>query len=155
MNEDQYEQLRLLNNLHKVANNLEQDSDNELSVSSSMASSSNANEESENILIDTSNLKEDKTKKEINENKEIYKEEKKEIENIQKENEKEIGQDLVKDVINLLDKYCDKNLVQFDRKLIENKIKELKMKGYEQNKLEKAKEKIDEIFAILMKEKIM
>ena len=155
MNEDQYDQLRLLNNLHKVANNLEQDSDNELSVSSSMASSSNANEESENILIDTSNLKEDKTKNEINENKEIYKEEKKEIENIQKENEKEIGQDLVKDVINLLDKYCDKNLVQFDRKLIENKIQELKMKGYEQNKLEKAKEKIDEIFAILMKEKIM
>ena len=155
MNEDQYDQLRLLNNLHKVANNLEQDSDNELSVSSSMASSSNANEESENILIDTSNLKEDKTKNEINENKEIYKEEKKEIETIQKENEKEIGQDLVKDVINLLDKYCDKNLVQFDRKLIENKIQELKMKGYEQNKLEKAKEKIDEIFAILMKEKIM
>ena len=155
MNEDQYDQLRLLNNLHKVANNLEQNSDNELSVSSSMASSSNANEESENILIDTSNLKEDKTKNEINENKEIYKEEKKEIENIQKENEKEIGQDLVKDVINLLDKYCDKNLVQFDRKLIENKIQELKMKGYEQNKLEKAKEKIDEIFAILMKEKIM
>ena len=155
MNEDQYDQLRLLNNLHKVANNLEQDSDNELSVSSSMASSSNANEESENILIDTSNLKEDKTKNEINENKELYKEEKKEIENIQKENEKEIGQDLVKDVINLLDKYCDKNLVQFDRKLIENKIQELKMKGYEQNKLEKAKEKIDEIFAILMKEKIM
>ena len=77
MNEDQYDQLRLLNNLHKVANNLEQDSDNELSVSSSMASSSNANEESENILIDTSNLKEDKTKNEINENKEIYKEEKK------------------------------------------------------------------------------
>ena len=155
MNEDQYDQLRLLNNLHKVANNLEQDSDNELSVSSSMASSSNANEESENILIDTSNLKEDKTKNEINENKEIKKKKKKEIENIQKENEKEIGQDLVKDVINLLDKYCDKNLVQFDRKLIENKIQELKMKGYEQNKLEKAKEKIDEIFAILMKEKIM
>ena len=155
MNEDQYDQLRLLNNLHKVANNLEQDSDNELSVSSSMASSSNANEESENILIDTTNLKEDKNKNEIKENKELYKEEKKEIEDIQKENEKEIGQDLVKDVINLLDKYCDKNLVQFDRKLIENKIEELKTKGYEQNKLEKAKEKIDEIFAILMKEKIM
>ena len=155
MNEDQYDQLRLLNNLHKVANNLEQDSDNELSVSSSMASSSNANDENENILIETSNLKEDKTNNVIKENKELYKEEKKELEIIQKENEKEIGEDLVKDVINLLDKYCDKNLVQFDRKLIENKIQELKKKGYEQNKLEKAKEKIDEIFAILMKEKIM
>ena len=155
MNEDQYDQLRLLNNLHKVANNLEQDSDNELSVSSSMTSSSNANDESENIFIETSNLKEDKTNNVIKENKELYKEEKKELEIIQKENEKEIGEDLVKDIINLLDKYCDKNLVQFDRKLIENKIQELKNKGYEQNKLEKAKEKIDEIFAILMKEKIM
>ena len=155
MNEDQYDQLRLLNNLHKIANNLEQDSDNELSVSSSITSVSNANEEGENILIETSNIKDDKTNNEIKENKELYKEEKKEIENIQKENEKEIGEELVKDVINLLDKYCDKNLVQFDRKLIEDKIQELKNKGYEQNKLEKAKEKIDEIFAILMKEKIM
>ena len=155
MNEDQYDQLRLLNNLHKIANNLEQDSDNELSVSSSITSVSNANEEGENILIETSNIKDDKTNNEIKENKELYQEEKKEIENIQKENEKEIGEELVKDVINLLDKYCDKNLVQFDRKLIENKIQELKMKGYEQNKLEKAKEKIDEIFAIFMKEKIM
>ena len=87
--------------------------------------------------------------------KNCIKKKKKEIENIQKENEKEIGEELVKDVINLLDKFCDKNLVQFDRKLIEDKIQELKNKGYEQNKLEKAKEKIDEIFAILMKEKIM
>ena len=57
-------------------------------------------------------------------------------------------------MINLLDKYCDKDLVQFDRKLMEDKIKELKNKGYDENKLEKVKDKLDEIFAILMKEKI-
>ena len=80
----------------------------------------------------------------INEKKKIFK----------KEIEKEIGENLVKDVINLLDKYCDKDLVQFDRKLMEDKIKELKNKGYDENKLEKVKDKLDEIFAILMKEKI-
>ena len=47
MNEDQYNQLRLLNNLHKVANNLEPDSDNELSVSSSIATIPNPKEEKE------------------------------------------------------------------------------------------------------------
>ena len=36
MNEDQYNQLRLLNNLYKVANNLAQDSDSEISVISSL-----------------------------------------------------------------------------------------------------------------------
>ena len=157
MNEDQYDQLRLLNNLHKVANNLEQDSDNELSVSSSMASPSNkeGNEENENILIEENSIKENKKNEEIKEIKEKCNEEKKEIEDIKKENEKEIGTDLVKDVINLLDKYSDKTLIQFDRKLIEEKIQELKKKGYEQNKLEKVKEKLDEIFAVFMKDKIM
>ena len=84
----------------------------------------------------------------------MSKEEKNELENIKKEIEKEIGDDLVKDVLNLLDKYCDKTLIQFDRKLIEGKINELKNKGYKVDKLEKVKEKLDEIFAILIKEKI-
>ena len=158
MNEDQYNQLRLLNNLHKVANNLEMDSDNDLSVSESVSvnSSTNFKEDNENILIEETNIKEktEKENKEIKQNKETFKEEKNEMEIIKKEIEKEIGENLVKDVINLLDKYCDKDLVQFDRKLMEDKIKELKNKGYDENKLEKVKDKLDEIFAILMKEKI-
>ena len=156
MNEDQYNQLRLLNNLHK--DNLEMDSDNDLSVSESVSvnSSTNFKEDNENILIEETNIKEktEKENKEIKQNKETFKEEKNEMEIIKKEIEKEIGENLVKDVINLLDKYCDKDLVQFDRKLMEDKIKELKNKGYDENKLEKVKDKLDEIFAILMKEKI-
>ena len=154
MNEDQYNQLRLLNNLHKIANNLEQDSDNELSVSSSMASSNNEKEENENIVIEGTSIKENDGKENLKENKEKVNEEKKEMEIIRKEIENEIGEELVKDVINLLDKYCDKNVVQFDRKLIEDKIKSLKIKGYEEKNLENVKGKLDEIFAILMKEKI-
>ena len=154
MNEDQYNQLRLLNNLHKIANNLEQDSDNELSVSSSMASSNNEKEENDNIVIEGTSIKENDGKENLKENKEKVNEEKKEMEIIRKEIENEIGEELVKDVINLLDKYCDKNVVQFDRKLIEDKIKSLKTKGYEEKNLENVKGKLDEIFAILMKEKI-
>jgi NIMA (never in mitosis gene a)-related kinase len=160
MNEDQYNQLRLLNNLHKIANNLEPDSDNELSVSSSIATIPNPKEEKEGkeenefIIIQESDIKENKGKEEIKENKEQFKEEKKEIENIKKDIEKEIGEDLVKETINLLDKYCDKETVKFDRKLIEEKIKELKNNGYDEIKLEKVKDKLDEIFAVLMKEKI-
>ena len=154
MNEDQYNQLRLLNNLHKIANNLEQDSDNELSVSSSMASSNNEKEENENIVIEGTSIKENDGKENLKENKEKVNEEKKEMEIIRKEIENEIGEELVKDVIILLDKYCDKNVVQFDRKLIEDKIKSLKTKGYEEKNLENVKGKLDEIFAILMKEKI-
>ena len=160
MNEDQYNQLRLLNNLHKIANNLEPDSDNEISVSSSIATIPNPKEEKEGkeenefIIIQESDIKENKGKEEIKENKEQFKEEKKEIENIKKDIEKEIGEDLVKETINLLDKYCDKETVKFDRKLIEEKIKELAKKGYKEKNLEKTKEKLDEIFAIVMKDKI-
>ena len=160
MNEDQYNQLRLLNNLHKIANNLEPDSDNELSVSSSIAITPNSKEEKEEkedneyIIIQASDIKENKNTEELKENKEQFREEKKEIENIKKDIEKEIGEDLVKEIINILDKYCDKETVKFDRKLIEDKIKELSKKGYDEKKLEKAKEKLDEIFAIVMKDKI-
>jgi len=160
MNEDQYNQLRLLNNLHKIANNLEPDSDNELSVSSSIAITPNTKEEKEEkedndyIIIQASDIKENKNTEGLKENKEQFREEKKEIENIKKDIEKEIGEDLVKEIINILDKYCDKETVKFDRKLIEDKIKELSKKGYDEKKLEKAKEKLDEIFAIVMKDKI-
>ena len=37
MNEDQYNQLRLLNNLHNIANSIKQDSDSEISVTSSIS----------------------------------------------------------------------------------------------------------------------
>ena len=62
---------------------------------------------------------------------------------------------MVNEIINLLDKYCDKNLVQFDRKLITEKMKELTKKGYNEKILDKAEKQLDEIFALLMKDKIL
>ena len=154
MNEDQYNQLRLLNNLHKVANNLEQDSDNETETNSSMVSSA-SKENNEEAFIDL-NIKENKNKelknKDNNIDKEVFKEEKNELDKIKIEIEKELSKKLVNDIMVILDKYCDKTLVQFNRNLIEEKVMELK--GYDNNILEKSKTKLDEIFAILIKEKI-
>ena len=157
LNEDQYNQLRLLNNLHNVANNLAQDSDSEISVTSSTSSLPSKGEGE--IMFDDISFK-DVPKEKVKEAKDILKEkleqnkdEIKEIEEIKKEIEKEIGNDLLKEVMDLLDKSCDKNAVEFDRELIIKKVSDLSGKGFDKSKLDKAVEKIDEIFAVLMKDR--
>ena len=55
--------------------------------------------------------------------------------------------------MDLLDKSCDKNAVEFDRELINKTVSELSSKGFDKAKLDKALEKIDEIFAVLMKDR--
>jgi tetrahydromethanopterin S-methyltransferase subunit G len=158
MNEDQYNQLRLLNNLHNVANGLAQDSDSEISVSSSVSSMPDS--KSEDISVEDINLDMPKEKEQVKpeiskEAMERLKEENKEIENIKKEIEKEIGNDLFKEIINLMGKSCDKTEVKFDRQLISKNIKDLSNKGFDKAKIEKAEERMDEIFAVLMKDKIL
>ena len=94
LNEDQYNQLRLLNNLHNVANNLAQDSDSKISVNSSITSLHSKAEDE--IMFDDISFK-DVPKDKAKEAKDILKEkleqnkdEIKEIEEIKKEIEKEI-----------------------------------------------------------------
>ena len=158
MNEDQYNQLRLLNNLHKVANNLEQDSDSEISVNSSVSSIPSSKSVDifveEDIVLDIPKEKENENKEISKEKMEQCKNENKEIESIKKELENEVGTDLFKEITNLLDKSCDKTEVKFDRNLICNNIKDLSNNGFEKAKVEKALEKIEEIFAVLMKDKL-
>ena len=153
MNEDQYNQLRLLNNLHKVANNQEQDSDSEMSVNTSIDSMPSS-KGFEGFNLDEAikgipQEKEDAPIKKID-----NKEDNKELEIIRKEIENEIGNDLYKEVIGLLDKSADKTEFKFDRELVHKKVSELTGKGFDKTKVEKAIAKIDEIFAILMKDKI-
>ena len=153
MNEDQYNQLRLLNNLHKVANNQEQDSDSEMSVNTSIDSMPSS-KGFEGFILDEAikGIPQEKTEAPIQ--KIDNKEDNKELEIIKKEIENEIGNDLYKEVIGLLDKSADKTEFKFDRELIHKKVSELTGKGFDKAKVEKAIEKIDEIFAILMKDKI-
>jgi NIMA (never in mitosis gene a)-related kinase len=159
MNEDQYNQLRLLNNLHNVANDLAQDSDSEISVNSSVSSipsSKSVDIFVEDINLDVPKEKEKEQVKQISkETMQRLKEENKEIENIKKEIEKEIGNDLFKEIVNLMGKSCDKTEVKFDRQLISKNIKDLSNKGFDKAKIDKAEERMDEIFAVLMKDKIL
>ena len=158
MNEDQYNQLRLLNNLHNIANSIKQDSDSEISVTSSISSLHSTKEENNDIILDVSlqEMPKGGESQEISKEKmQKCKEENIEIENIKKELEKEIGNDLVKEIINLLEKSSDKTEVKFDRESAVNKIKELANKGFDKAKVEKAIEKKEEIFAVFMKEKII
>jgi len=153
MNEDQYNQLRLLNNLHKVANNQEQDSDSEMSVNTSIDSMpSSKGFEDFNLDEAIKGIPQEKADAPIK--KIDNKEDNKELEIIRKEIENEIGNDLYKEVIGLLDKSADKTEFKFDRELVHKKISELTGKGFDKAKVEKAIAKIDEIFAILMKDKI-
>ena len=155
MNEDQYNQLRLLNNLHNVANDLAQNSDSEISVTSSVSSLPSSKSLDEQIMIDDITIQEMPKNKEIPKEKiEINKEENNEMEEIKKEIEKEIGSDLLKEVLSMMESSCDKNEIKFDRELIVKKIKELNNKGFDKTKTDKAVNKIDEIFAILMKDKL-
>ena len=156
MNEDQYNQLRLLNNLHKVANNLAQDSDSEISVNSSVSSIPSSKSVDifveEDIVLDVPKENENEKKEISKEKMEQCKNENNEIESIKKEIENEIGNELLKEIINLMEKKCDKTEVKFDRDLISNNIKDLSNKGFDKAKVEKALKKIDEIFAVLMKD---
>ena len=121
MSEEQYDQLRLLNILYKVANGQDQDSDGDKGASKEIIGQS---------------------KEENNEDK------------IKKEIEKEIGNDLLKEILIIIEKICGKNGIIFDKELIKKNILELTSKGFNKVKVEKAVDKIDEIYLILMKDKI-
>jgi hypothetical protein len=157
MNEDQYNQLRLLNNLHKVANNQEQDSDGEVSVTSSIASLPSSKCLEDYIFEDGIQGTAKETSKEVASKEAIEKckEENKEIDKMKKDIEKEIGNDFLKEILGMMEKICGKNEINFDRELIKKNILDFTSKGFDKAKAEKAAEKIDELFAILMKDKIL
>ena len=55
---------------------------------------------------------------------------------------------------NAYEPFKDPDVIKYNRKLLEEKITELKNKGYNDNILDKGKIKLDEIFSILIKKKI-
>jgi hypothetical protein len=145
MNEDQYNQLRLLNNLHKVANNQEQDSDSEISVTSSIASLPSSKSLDDFIFEDGIQGTAKESKKEVasKETIEKCKEENNEIDKMKKNIEKEIGSDFLKEILGMMEKTCGKDEINFDRELIKKNILEFASKGFDKAKAEKAVEKIE------------
>ena len=157
MNEDQYNQLRLLNNLHKVANNQEQDSDGEISVTSSIASLPSSKCLEDYIFEDGIQGAAKEITKEVASKESIAqcKEENNEIDKIKKDIEKEIGNDFLKEILGMMEKTCGKKEINFDRELNKKNILELTSKGFDKAKAEKAVEKLDEILGIFMKDKVL
>ena len=154
MNEDQYNQLRLLNNLNKIANN-DQNQDSDESESLSMSTS----KESSVIIehdIDIQNKGNLEKSHEVDDKKNLGKDESKEIEEVKKELLSVLGDDLYKKVHDLVENNTDKTEIKFDKEKLTKKIKEeIDNKAFEQKKIDSAIEKLDELFAIIILERLV
>ena len=159
-NEDQFNQIRLLHNLSKIANGEKQlsddedEPDNKINVINSVESKNSEN----NVILDeiNANVESVPDVKNLVDDKNCI-DEYKEIDNLKKEIENEIGSDLFKKVYGYVEKYSDKTEIKCDNDLVKEKIlKELKNnKKINQKKLKIAVDKIPEIFAIVMKENLI
>jgi len=104
---------------------------------------------SKNVIKKNENQKKEDEKHHQEKMSEQFKKEDNEINKIKKDVEKEIGNDLLKEVLGIMEKTCDKNAINLDKELIKKNILELTSKGFDKTKVEKAVDKIDEIIRIL------
>ena len=154
MNEDQYNQLRLLNNLNKIANN-DQNQDSDESESLSMSTSKDSSVIIEHD-IDIQNKGSVEKSHEVDDKKNLGKDESKEIEEVKKELLSVLGDDLYKKVHDLVENNTDKTEIKFDKEKLTKKIKEeIDNKAFEQKKIDAAIEKLDELFAIIIQERLV
>jgi hypothetical protein len=155
--EEQYEKLRFLNNLNNVVNeNEEKDSDNEDNNNDNKNDEKN---ESKIIIGENIDVKKgnNQTIKEIDsDNDEDYSSEFKEIELMRIELEKSLGLKLFKAAYHYVDDATDKKENKYDKDKVEEKIKnDFGNKGFTQDDIESAIEKIPEIFDVILKERII
>ena len=155
--EEQYEKLRFLNNLNNVVNeNEEKESDNEDNNNDNKNDEKN---ESKIIIGENIDVKKgnNQTIKEIDsDNDEDYSSEFKEIELMRIELEKSLGLKLFKAAYHYVNDATDKKENKYDKDKVEEKIKnDFGNKGFTQDDIESAIEKIPEIFDIILKERII
>ena len=155
--EEQYEKLRFLNNLNNVVNN-EKESDNEDNNNDNKKSIKDENNDSKIIIGENIDVKKGKnqTIKEIeSDNEEEYLSEFKEIELMRIELEKSLGLSLFKAAYHYVDNATDKKNIKYDRDKVEESIKnDFGNKGFTEKQIDSAINKIPEIFAIVLKERI-
>ena len=126
MSEDHYNQLRFLNTLYKVDNDLELDSDKD-------------DIGNDNIINNENEIQGLEKESEEKNN---------DIESIRKKFGNEIGINLVNAVIEIMKKSFDITKNKFDKELICKKIIELKDKDFEKSEVEKVEKKILESIGI-------
>ena len=162
MNEDQYNQNRMLNNLNNVYHDKGEDSDNNgdnLNIDTSPNSMINEDNENRLNLDGVENLKKDTSNNKTNENEDnskLYESEFQELEIIRKDLEKELGEDLLVKVYRYVDDNTDKEVVKVDYDILRDKIKkELPQKyKFTEQDVKKAIDKIPEVFTIVCKDRI-
>ena len=154
--EEQYEKIKYLNNLNNIVNN-EKESDNEDdNDNDNKKSIKDENSESKIIIgenIDVTKGKNQTIKEVDSENDEDYSAEFKEIELMRIELEKAIGLNLFKAAYRYVDDATDKKDIKYDKDKVEEKIKnDFGDKGFTEEEIDSAIQKIPDIFAILKKE---
>lgn len=159
MNEDQYNQNRLLNNLASVINAGKEDSDNndddlQSSRASSMTSKDHQEENQENKI----KIEENSNDKKINEEalkkfKETFKSEASKLEELLIVLEKELGVALLKETKNYVVQAMDPNEMKYDNDAVVKKIKENFNTKFKEEEIKNAIDKLPEIFAVVAMEK--
>ena len=165
--EEQYDKVRFLNDLNKELNENkeEKDSDNEDNNNNEIKKIKiiNNNEGNENKIIMEEGMEQinqegkNQTIKEVDsDNDEEYSSEFKEIELMRIELEKSLGLNLFKAAYHYVDNDTDKKEIKYDKDKVEGKIKkDFVNKGFTEKEIESAIQKIPEIFAIVLKERII
>ena len=163
MNEEQYNQNRMLNNLNNIYNEDDEDSDNNVEDLNDINSISTNDVENENRLnfeqLKNENENKNENKNEDNNNEDnnnAYESDFQQLEIIRKDLEKDLGEKLLMKVYHYVDDNTDKEVVKIDYDTLREKIKKefpLKFK-FTEKEVEKAIEKIPEVFTIVSKDRL-
>ena len=164
INEDQYNQIRYLNNLSKIIKDDKQkDDERESEISQSLNNVKDETIKNENeslnfdeMKVNVENFKKANDNKNNNNKKEELNNEYKEIQELKKHIINDIGNDIFKMVYNHVDNCTDKTEIKFDMEKIAQKLsKEFENNKYNKKKLNLAIEKLPEIFAILIQDRLI
>ena len=162
MNEDQYNQNRMLNNLNNLYHDKGEDSDNNgdnLNIDSKPNTIINEDNENRLNLEEVENLKKDiinNNNKENEDNSKLYESDFQQLEIIRKDLEKDLGEKLLMKVYHYVDDNTDKEEVKVDFDILRDKIrKELPPKyKFTEKDVQKAIDKLPEVFTIVCKDRI-
>ena len=159
--EEQYNQMRYLKNISQFAkqdiqeeieeeNNINIDNNNLETIKEESVQTENDSIKFNEIKINLDN----NTKTKFNENKNLLKEDK-EIKELEKQLINEIGKDIYNMVYKYIDKYTDKTEIKFNSELIAEKLsQEFNKNKFLQNKLNLVIEKLPEIFVIFIQNRL-
>ena len=159
--EEQYNQMRYLKNISQFAkqdiqeeieeeNNINIDNNNLETIKEESIQTENDSIKFNEIKINLDN----NTKTKFNENKNLLNEDK-EIKELEKQLINEIGKDIYNMVYKYIDKYTDKTEIKFNSELIAEKLsQEFNKNKFLQNKLNLVIEKLPEIFVIFIQNRL-